>query len=884
MVLLWLLCCLLVTGSSLRLPTDVIPSHQLLKLDVDMKEWSYKGYTEIKVAVKKARDNIWLYSAKCKIAGVLIQSADGASIKIKTATLDKKKKILYMSFPKNIEKGNYVIKISFSNKILDHLQGVYRTGYIDREGVKHYQVSTHFEPDKAREGFPCFDEPSFRIRIKVFVTHPVNYKCNSAGKVHSITKAGPRATTEFRETERISVYLLAINVHDMESVSCATKRGIPVTMLAPKHLLEPASETAAMAAASIDYFEGYLGVNYPFHKMDMIGIFDFNAGGMENVAMIHLMYDCAYGTFDDRSITANLYCRTVVVHEVSHMWFGDMVSLKWWDDLWLKEGFARFITAHAMDEGEIIKDRPKGAHMVKLVDRGFVSGRDADKYKFTKPIRQKLLDSYGAAAMFNSLSYSKSAWILRGIQRIIGKPAFQAGLQKYFKTYKMQSADFNDFMNCFGNMSKGLTVKKFSEQWLNQPGLPVVIMKYKEGKVLLNQSRYTQSWDYNTNQTWPIPLNYRTNKLKETKYQIWDSKTLNVTLSAPFEWVIIDTDKAAFSEVLYTESNYLALAKQLLEDHTVLSELQRKVLVASVGEHYKTGKVSLTAMLQLSRYITKEKRGGITKFWVSMLLGVKRQLVLAENQHRFRNYLKALMMPHIKQVMKNEIGDDITWNVRTYYRLCFYLGIRWRYRPAITRARALIKDFKTGRHINQNFLSLVLNFFISIKNGWQWIYNKSRTYPRSASEYNLFIYSLAKTRDVNRQKFLLHMSITSNRGPRSGIKNVVCYIARNNPQLAWNFFKKNFQFYFNMLGESQFSFSALIECAIENLSTQAEYDDVVKFFKTHPTGTGTQGMKRGLNDIKKNIAAQQGEGKTEEKKDSDKFDKTVEKFCLSLPE
>ena len=113
---------------------------------------------------------------------------------------------------------------------------------------------------------------------------------------------------------------------------------------------------------------------------------------------------------------------------------------------------------------------------------------------------------------------------------------------------------------------------------------------------------------------------------------------------------------------------------------------------------------------------------------------------------------------------------------------------------------------------------------------------------------------------------------------------MVCYIARNNPQLAWNFFKKNFQFYFNMLGESQFSFSALIECAIENLSTQAEYDDVVKFFKTHPTGTGTQGMKRGLNDIKKNIAAQQGEGKTEEKKDSDKFDKTVEKFCLSLPE
>lgn len=165
-----------------------------------------------------------------------------------------------------------------------------RTGYVDAHGRKHKQVTTHFEPDKAREAFPCFDEPSFRVKIKLLTEHSAHYRTNSAAPVQSRTNIGNgMVRTEFEETPPISVYLFAINVHDMVGVGVKTRRGIPVTVLTPEYATKAALRTAKLAARSLDWYEGYLGVNYPFKKMDLIGIFDFNAGGMENVAMIHLM-------------------------------------------------------------------------------------------------------------------------------------------------------------------------------------------------------------------------------------------------------------------------------------------------------------------------------------------------------------------------------------------------------------------------------------------------------------------------------------------------------------------------------------------------------------------------------------------------------------------
>ena len=718
--------------------------------------------------------------------------------------------------------------------------------------------------------------------VQVSVDHPIEYRCNSAAPLMTrkhISKTVVQSI--FEETVPISIYLLAINIHDMTEVKDESETGIPVTVLTPPHKKTGAKMTLTWAIKALNFFEKYLDTKYGFKKLDIMGIYDFNAGGMENIGMIHVMYDCGYP--DKRYMLPYLllYCRTVVVHEVSHMWFGNLVSVKWWDDLWLKEGFARFVTSYAMDRMKT--DQRPGYHDFHLTSGSLVSGLDADMYKFTKPVRQVLKNSYGAAAMFNSLSYSKGAWVIRSVVYLIGDDHFQVGLRRYFTKFMFSSANFHDFVTCFGNITPHLPVADYMKNWLNQPGFPEIYSESFGNTLKIKQTRFTVSKNFKTNQTWYVPINYKVAESPATSYVLlksrykfltydWDRGYQVSNIFSPLtsfwkNWFILDTKYINFAVHRYHNDNYKRLAKALLKNPGILSDTQRLLHVINLQIMSNENRIDPINVLESSRYITEERNMDIAAKWLVLLLGLRNDIHDFTNRSMFNRYIKKLFIGHVKRVLTKSFRKITSWDDKSNYSWLLILGVKWNVPEAKKMLAKLYRDFKAGQHINANFLSYILRIYLHNDGNWIKIFKKLDSYPKSLQEMKKVLHALCRTNIEKHQKRLLKYSTTSVHIPRAQIKSVLCYIAYRNAPLAWAYFKTHYNYYFRMYGEAQFSMNRLLECLVSNLSTKREYDDVSNFFKTHSSGTGESGLKRGL----KQVSLSFHRPKKSKKKDDDKI-------------
>ena len=229
--------------------------------------------------------------------------------------------------------------------------------------------------------------------------------------------------------------------------------------------------------------------------------------------------------------------------------------------------------------------------------------------------------------------------------------------------------------------------------------------------------------------------------------------------------------------------------------------------------------------------------------------------------------------------MKKEIQETKDWNVKKYYKWMFYFGVRWRVPAARARAKRVIRQFLSGKHVNIVYLSFVLRVYRKIRRSWRRIFHLLKWYPRSIHEYQIILSYVCHTEDPKQQLYILNFSITSQIMPRAIKRKTVCYVASRNPELTWRFFKRNYGYYFSMYGESQFSFDALLACVTENLETRRDYEDVKRFFRNHSTGTGSAGLKRGLESIRKNMAATKRESSSQRKTD---YDEIFKKFVKTL--
>lgn len=422
--------------------------------------------------------------------------------------------------------GTVYISIRFSFHLTDAMHGIYPC-YYEVNGEKREIYATQFESHHAREAFPCIDEPEAKATFSITLLSADNTPMELLSNMPSFHQRHDDnvTMTTFAITPRMSSYLVAFAAGDFQRATSKTASGVEVNVYATKaHSSESLSWALARATETIDFFNHYFGIDYPLPKSDHVALPDFSAGAMENWGLITYREVALLADPQTATISGKEYIAEVIAHELSHQWFGDLVTMKWWDDLWLNESFATVMEYLATN-----KLHPEWHMWSKFATNEGSIARRRDSIDGVQPIQVEVSHPDEIGTLFDgAIVYAKGGRLIRMMQEWIGEDAFRTGLKQYFTLYQYQNTIGNDLWRCLGGAS-GKDVAGLMNSWLAQPGFPVVHASLTGGQLTLSQEQCFVGPHESSNRLWPVPLSASTPSLPE----VMSESTLTVPYDSP---------------------------------------------------------------------------------------------------------------------------------------------------------------------------------------------------------------------------------------------------------------------------------------------------------------------------------------------------------------
>ncbi|MCL5423887.1 MAG: M1 family metallopeptidase, partial [Candidatus Marsarchaeota archaeon] len=490
---------------SFRIPSDVFnPVNYKIKITTNMEKFVFNAEEIISLELLKPTRKIRLKIKELKILSVQIIHK-GKSIKPKIKLkLDTEDLILLLSSEIS---GNVVVKIDYSGINNDGMYGFYRSSY-DNKGKKEYILSSQFENSDARAAFPSFDDPIFKSTFDITLVVKESYDAISNMPISKVEylKNGMKAVT-FMQSPKMSTYLLYLGVGKFE-YNTGMYNGKPIRIVTIPGKRAYTNIALEYAKKFLAFYENYFGIKYQMPKLDLIAVPDFSAGAMENWGAI---------TFREVSILGNnksdmaSRCRIaeVIAHEFVHQWFGDLVTMKWWDDIWLNESFAEFMSSKSIG-----KYYPEFKYIETAYVDNTLTAMSEDHLKKTRAIYANVKSVEDISAAFGGIIYQKGASILRMLEDFIGPKVFRNGLQAYLKKYSYSNASRSDLWDALDDAAKkeGMNVKisKIVNDWIVKEGYPIVEIKRDGNYIILRQKRFFLSKNFKDASSWPIPIKYIT--------------------------------------------------------------------------------------------------------------------------------------------------------------------------------------------------------------------------------------------------------------------------------------------------------------------------------------------------------------------------------------
>jgi len=494
-----------------RLINYFIPTNYDLNLWLDQPNKSFRGIVTITGVMPESAFEIRLHAKDLNIESVTI---DG-----KTAdwTADINDEVVLTR--SDLKPGEHVVTIKYAAAITDAMHGLYPS-YFEHEGQPKQLLATQFESHHAREVFPSVDEPEAKATFDLRLYSQPGQVALSNMPIEKQVEEDGWLVTSFQTTPKMSTYLLAFVVGDLHKKSRLTKSGVEVNVWATP-VQRPASLDFALdiATRTIDLFDEYFGVAYPLPKSDHVALPDFSSGAMENWGLITYREIALLADPATTSISSKQYIATVITHELSHQWFGNLVTMKWWDSLWLNESFATLMEYVAVDALE-----PDWNIWLEYSSNESILALQRDAIAGVQPVQTDVNHPDEISTLFDgAIVYAKGARLLRMLQQYLGEDQFQAGLRRYFESHAYQNTEAEDLWSALAAAS-GKDVSHLMSVWLSQSGYPVVSVRSEDNKLLLDQAQFFTSPNSGSQQLWPVPLNSAVTGLPE----LFDTKELIV--------------------------------------------------------------------------------------------------------------------------------------------------------------------------------------------------------------------------------------------------------------------------------------------------------------------------------------------------------------------
>jgi len=557
-----------------KLPKQVVPLEYSIRTVPDLNKLTFSGSESVKLKASAPVHELVLNSLELNITKA---SIDGTQLSPDAIKLDPNNELLMIALPNELAIGEHSLALEFSGTITQKGRGFYYMPYQEQgTGAKKIALGTQFEPSDARRFFPCWDEPSFRARFQLTAVVPENWLAVSNMPVESERKIDIGREVRFQATPSMSSYLNVFVAGELDLIETKVAE-TQIRVIATKGKAEWGRYALESTAQILQYYNDYFGVRYPLPKLDQIAIPGGFGGAMENWGGI-TYYESAL-LFDPKKSSAATRQRIyeVIAHETAHQWFGDLVTMAWWDNLWLNEGFASWMgskcTAHFNPDWEvwlaknIQRDPTRRTGIAKEV------AMEGDARSTTHAIQQAVANESDANRAFDDITYRKGQSFLRMLESFLGEDVFRGGIRRYIAAHKYSNSTTADLWSALSEAS-GKPVDEIAAAWTEQPGFPVVIMKRDGKKISLSQERFAINFPKAPALDWKIPLTWLVVGENKIESRLMTGKIDNLPNIAADRVIKLNANGAGNYRVQYDESSWKALlgalAKLNVEDRVNL--------------------------------------------------------------------------------------------------------------------------------------------------------------------------------------------------------------------------------------------------------------------------------------------------------------------------
>uniref|UniRef100_A0A7N8XUD7 Aminopeptidase n=1 Tax=Mastacembelus armatus TaxID=205130 RepID=A0A7N8XUD7_9TELE len=859
-----------------RLPKSLVPHYYNVTLwprltaDPATGLYIFTGQSTVEFECAEETDVILIHSNKLNYTRQNSHLATLTSVNpvvtapsVKSSWLQNVTQYLVLQLDGKLAKGEmYILHTDFTGELADDLGGFYRSEYIE-DGVKKVVATTQMQPTDARKAFPCFDEPAMKAVFYITLIHDSGTVAlsNSEEKGYSVTLDGLSVQkTVFHPTKKMSTYLLAFIVSDFSFIS-NTIDGVLIRIFARKPAIAAKQGEYALNITGpiLKFFEKYYNSSYPLPKSDQIALPDFNAGAMENWGLITyretaLLYDEAFSSNSNKERIA-----TIISHELAHMWFGNLVTLRWWNDLWLNEGFASYVEylgAHEAEPDWNVKD------LIVLSDIHRVFAVDA--LASSHPLSSKEEDIQKPAQiseLFDAISYSKGASVLRMLSDFLTEDVFTMGLTTYLAEFAFGNAVYKDLWNHLqmavnaSDMQLPDTVHNIMNTWVLQMGFPVVTINTNTGSIA--QQHFLL--DPDSEGIPPSPFN----GLRYIQISLSSLATNDAMKISGSDWLLANLNVVGYYRVNYDQGNWDRLLNCLSTSHQLIPVLNRAQLVDDAFNLARAKIIPTVLALNTTKYLNNE-RDYIP--WQSSMNNLEFFYLMFDRSEVYgpmQDYLRKQVTP-LFEYYKNMTGN---WSKVPDGHMDQYNQVN-----AISLAcRTGLEELYISSHHPPNFILMILCIHPNLRaimycnaiaaggaEEWEfaWLQFKNASIATEAEKLRSAMACTKQPWLLNRY---LEYTLDPNMIRKQDATSTIVYIANNviGQSLAWDFVRAQWSYIFHQYGGGSFSFSNLINGVTKRFSTEFELQQLKQFKADNAQvgfGSGTlavdQSIERTIANIK----------------------------------
>ena len=829
-----------------RLPRTVLPRRYDLHLTPDLPAATFAGTVAIEVDVHEATGTVVLNAIELEVQEATVSQGD--STQTAAISYDEEAERVTLALPEALLAGEAVLHLTFTGILNDKLRGFYRSTFTDDAGTEHAIATTQFEATDARRAFPCWDEPDCKAVFAVTLhVEPGQTVVSNAAVVADEVGADGGRTVRFADTMVMSTYLVAFVVGPLEISRTVDVDGTPLRIVHPPgkgHLTDYGLEVGEY---SLRWLADYFDIPYAGDSMDLVAIPDFAFGAMENLGCV---------TFRETLLLADPTTTTqgeqqnvvdVIAHELAHMWFGDLVTMGWWNGIWLNEAFATFLEMKVTDAF-----RPDWERWVAF-GLSRTQAFDTDALASTRPIEYPVVSPAEAEGMFDILTYEKGAAVVRMLEQHLGEDRFREGIRRYMTTHAYGNTETTDLWDAI-EAATGEPVRRIMDSWIFQGGHPIVSVETDaDGTVLqLSQERFRYVPDPDDPARWAIPVRLRYGTASGevvTTSALLDGDRLEIDLPEPATWVVGNAGGHGF----YRVHTSAPLREVLVANAaTELSDIERYGLVDDTWASVLAGSTTPEAFLVMAEGFTVETDVAVWRRLLGGLAEVDRVLV-ADRRAAFEARVSEIIAPALARIGWDAAPGDSDRDRELRGALIgAAVGLAGD-ADSTARVRDLFAKIRAGEEVEANVAGAVLRAVAAvattddvdaIEAGF-----RAGSTPQEEQRY---LFALAEVRDPELFARVLALATSTEvRTQNAPYLLGACIANRDNGHTAWAAVRDRWD---ELLERFPSNSIARMLNGIRGISDPAVASDIEAFIEAHPVEQAKQTVAQHLERMRVTVA------------------------------